>query len=277
MGRVQRRMYRRRRAWEKRLLITAVGIFVMVLMVFAVRRAPFVSELATEQPPDSMHSGFDKTIQTREVILEKDIWYAIQTGVFSTREAADQKAGAYVERGAPGVVIQDGEKWRVFIACYGKEADASAVRARLGEMQRVDTYLYEWTCPELRLRLTGMVGQLDVAEAGFMLLTSGAATLRDGALLLDAAQMTTKEAKQMADDLADQAELWLQTALERFGSRLPILVQDVQGLVKNWQASLQAIAGTDASATDVSAGMKLTAMEAYGAIVSWRAAMNEAG
>lgn len=277
MGRVQMRMYRRRRAWGRRVLITAVGLIVALLLVFAVRRPPFVSELAAVQSPEPMDAGFDKTIQTREVILEKDIWYAIQTGVFSTREAADQKAGAYAERGAPGVVIQDGEKWRVFIACYGKEADALAVRARLGEMQRVDTYLYEWTCPELRLRLTGMAGQLDVAEAGFTLLTSGAAALRDGALLLDAAQMTAEEAKQIANDLADQAELWLQTALERFGSRLPILVQDVQGLVKNWQASLQAIAGTDASATDVSAGMKLTAMKAFGAIVSWRAAMNEAG
>ena len=147
MAHIERRMYRRRRRQARRRL--AAVLLLMVAAVIAVliltRRPGFLAQRITLTSPTPVTSAFDRTVATREVTLPAETWYAIQTGVFSTQEAAREKAGAYAERGAPGTVVQEGDKWRVFIACYGSEADAASVRQRLGEHQRVETYLYRWT------------------------------------------------------------------------------------------------------------------------------------
>ena len=166
MSRGQKRRYRRDRgqAMLRRLLLflTAMVVLAGVASHFTGR----ASITATPLPAPTatpVTATFDETVTTREVALPQDVWYAIQTGVYSTREAAEGRVNAYADRGAPGYVAEDGGKWRVFIACYGSREDASAVRERLTTMQQVDTYLHEWQCPALTLRLSGMAGQLDVA------------------------------------------------------------------------------------------------------------------
>lgn len=274
MGRVEMRMFKRRRKRARALRIGALVLLLGAAVLMAWGRLPqgFIAERIGAPTPTPVSSAFDRTVETREVTLPAETWYAIQTGVFSTQEAATQKADAYTDRGAPGTVVQEGEKWRVFIACYGTEADASAVRTRLEANQKVDTYLYAWACPELRLRLTGMAGQLDVVEAGFTLLASTAAALRDAAVDLDAAQLTTTEAAAAVSALDAAMSLWEDTVRSRFGKAVPELVQGMLGITANWDERYDALqsAGT---ATALSAEMKAQAMGLYDEIIAWRRAL----
>lgn len=272
MAHVERRMYRRQRRARRRLAgVIAVIACAGALIWWTGRRPLMQAERLALPTATPVTAAFDQTIATREITLEEETWFAIQTGVFSTNEAAQEKAGAYAERGAPGVVVADGEKWRVFIACYGSEADASAVRERLGEMQRVETYLYRWTCPELRLRLTGMAGQIDVLEAGLSLLRQTAEALRDTATLLDAGEMTVGEAAQAVTDMDGRVTLWAQTARDRFGSRQPGIVQRLLTLADDWSASRKAIDSAADSATTLSAALKAEGMKLYNEMITLRA------
>ena len=175
MASSRRRTYRRRRRRARLLRLAVLLLIAAGAVLLFTRRPGMLTERIQQATPTPSATAWDKTKVTREVTLPAETWYTIQTGVFSASEAAQVKAGAYTERGAPGTVVQDGGKWRVFIASYGREDEAAAVRQRLGEVQRVETYLYHWTCPELRLRLTGMAGQLDAAEAGLTLFSQAAA------------------------------------------------------------------------------------------------------
>ena len=271
MGRVETRMYRRKKRRSKLLRRTVLILLLLLGGLLLWRKAP--SSLGIERlggPTASpLNSAYDQTVESREVTLAEENWYAIQTGVFSTEEAARQKADAYKDRGAPGTVIREGEKWRVFIACYGTEGEAAAVRTRLEQNQKVETYLYAWKCPELRLRLTGKVGQLDAVEAGFTLLMSAAAALRDTSTELDAAQLTTEEVRTVAKQLDDQFKLWEDTIRSRFGRNLPDLVQDQLSLAAGWKARLAAL-GEASNATEMSAALKAQAMGLYDEIAAWR-------
>ena len=251
----------------------------MLLLVLAVcavgwtHRSAFTSEILRKSEPNAAPAADAQKPVTREVTLAADTWYAIQTGVFSTAEAAHQKADDYASRGAPGTVVQDGEKWRVFIAAYGEEADAAAVRVRLGERQRVDTYLYAWQCPELRLRLTGSAGQLDAVEAGFTLLISTAAALRDAAILLDAGQLTGQEVLSQVNAIDGQIRLWEDTVRACFGSHLPSLVQGMLALTESWPQQAEGLRDASSSATALSAALKGEGMRLYAGICAWRKAV----
>lgn len=272
MGRVETRMYRRRQKraarmrWLLLLLLGAGAAF----LLWRGGQASFITERIGTPAPTPLTADFDRNVESREVTLAAENWYAIQTGVFSTKEAADQKADAYTQRGAPGTVVRQGEKWRVFIACYGTEGEASAVRTRLETAQRVDTYLYTWECPELRLRLTGMAGQLDAAEAGFTLLTSTAAALRDAAMELDAAQLTTQEAIATVEALDGQITLWEDTVKRRFGVSIPALVEDMLAITAGWDDRCAALKAAG-DATFLSAALKAQAMGMFDEICTWRA------
>lgn len=271
MGRVEMRIYRQkqRKARWKRWLLGAGMAAGAALLLWRGGQASFATDYIGLPASTPLVNSFDRTVETREVTLKAETWYAIQTGVFSTQEAAVQKADAYTQRGAPGTVIRQGEKWRVFIACYGTEGDASAVRTRLENNQKVDTYLYSWTCPEIRLRMSGMAGQLDAAEAGFTLLSTTAAVLRDMAMELDAAQLTTQEVINAAQALADQISLWEETVRSRFGKEVPELVEGMLKITALWDGRYKALAAAE-DATAMSAALKAQAMGMYDDICTWR-------
>lgn len=271
MGRVETRMYRRRqkRAKWRKWMIAGMLLACGLIWLWRSGTAGFVADYIGLPTATPQAAVFDRTVETREVTLNAETWYAIQTGVFSSKEAALEKAEAYTQRGAPGTVIRQGEKWRVFIASYGTEAEASSVRTRLETNQKVDTYLYAWQCPEVRLRLTGMAGQLDAAAAGFTLLTSTAAALRDAAMELDAAQLTTQEVLSAAQDLNDQIELWEETIQKRFGRNAPSLIEGMLAITVNWDGRYAALSKAE-NATDMSAALKAQAMGMYDDICVWR-------
>lgn len=277
MGRVERRVYRRKLA-RRRCVRTVVLLVLLVVAVAAVlgqeRRARLSAEAITQPTATPIAVSYDQRLVEREVILPEETWYAIQTGVFSTQEAAQEKAGVLTQRGAPGAVVQDGDKWRVFIACYGTETDAASVRQHLGENQRVETYLYRWTCPELQLRLKGMAGQVDVVEAGFTLMMQSVRLLRDTASLLDAGELTQLEAKQALSEQESQVRLWEKTANDRFGRNPPSPVKELLNQLQAWTAALDACRQQETK-TALSAQLKLEGIGLFENMVMLRATLGQ--
>jgi len=273
MSQLERRMYRRRKQMaRKRCLVILLLLFAAVaaLLIWQGGEKKFRTERLPSPTPTPIAEQYDKTVETREITLEQRQWFAIQTGVFSAKEAAEEKAGAYAGRGAPGFVVQEGDKWRVFIACYDSSEDASAVRQRLGAQQQVETYLYTWSCPELRLRLTGKAGQLDVVEAGLSLIMQTAERLRDTAILVDAGQLTVQEVLNVMQDLDGQIALWRQTAENRFGRQRPALVAQLISICDAWADRRRAIEAAAASPTVISAALKLQGMSLFEEMISLR-------
>lgn len=265
MGRVERRMYKRaksRRMLRYVLLGGTVAVILLGLWARRMERGSIGVQPVPQPTVTPVTVAFDETMDTRQITLEEHTWYAIQTGIYSTRAAAEEKVDLYAQRGAPGYVCQDHEKWRVYIACYGAKEDAAAVRERLSANQNVETYLHSWVCPEITLRLTGMVGQLDVAEAGLTLMDSAAAVLRDKAALLDGGEISLAEAQQAVSALGESIALWRDTAQTRFAKPYPELLQLELDMTADWsarQSRLQSAQG----ATALSAEMKLQAMALF--------------
>lgn len=277
MGRVERRVYRRKLA-RRRCMRTVVLLVLIAVAVAAMlgqeRRARLSAEAIAQPTATPIAVSYDQSLVEREVTLPEETWYAIQTGVFSTQEAAQEKADVLTQRGAPGAVVQDGDKWRVFIACYGTETDAASVRQHLGENQRVETYLYRWACPELQLRLKGMAGQVDVVEAGFTLMMQSVRLLRDTASLLDARELTQLEAKQALSEQEKQVRLWEKTANDRFGRNPPSPVKELLNQLQAWTAALDACRQQETK-TALSAQLKLEGIGLFESMVKLRATLGQ--
>ena len=274
MGRVEQRLYRQQMARRRlgRMIVLTLLIFAAGALNLSRNAASHLTAETIAQPTATpIAAAYDQTVVSREITLAAETWYAIQTGVFSNEDAAREKAELLSDRGAPGAVVEDGEKWRVFIACYGTETDAASVRQRLGENQRIETYLYRWTCPELQLRLKGMAGQVDVAEAGFTLLLQAARTLRDTASLLDVGELTLTEAQEQIT-VDGQLTLWRQTAQERFGRNPPSPIKELLALSDAW-APIRGNLENQDSKTALSAQLKLEGIGLFGRMIALRQGM----
>ena len=278
MRRMERRMYRQKRgqALARRMLMGIACLAVVVGLISRLRGGNGLTARPIADPTATpVASAFDETVETREISLPGETWYAIQTGVFSTREAAKEKAGAYTDRGAPGYVAQDGDKWRVFIACYGDKTDANSVRTRLQDAQQVETYLFEWANPSLKLRLSGMVGQMDVVEAGLALRRQMAEQLRDDASRLDSGAVTASDERQTIESLDGQVTLWADTARSRFARPYPALVEALLQWADDWQGRYGALLGATGDPTALSAALKAQAMALYEGNINFRNQLNE--
>lgn len=265
MGRVENRMYKRARGQallRKALVFGILCIVGLGLLVRSRSRETLQAQHLPKPTATPVASAYDETVTSREVALEEVSWYAIQTGIYSTAASANEHRDTYAKRGAPGYVNQDGEKYRVYIACYATKEDAAAVRERLRLNQEVETFLHTWVCPALTLRLTGMVGQLDVVESGLSLSGNAAAALRDAAALLDSGESTTAEALAVVQGLNEQITLWRQTARSRFTAPYPDLITMELHLADLWDAQYTAMVKADGAAA-LSAAMKLQAMALF--------------
>lgn len=277
MGRVEKRMYRRARGKSLLRKLLAAGVLAMVALGIAVRQQVQVGLNADYLPTPTatpIAAAYDETVEARQIALEEVSWYAIQIGIYSTQEAAAENSDTYAKRGAPGYVNQDGDKWRVYIACYGDKEEAQTVRERLRVNQEVETFLHTWVCPGITLRLTGAAGQVDVAEAGLSLLGDAAAALRDTAALLDSGERTQAETLAVAQALDEQVRLWRETARARFAKPYPTLVDKELSMADSWDAKYAAINKAE-NATSLSAAMKLQAMALFDESCALREALME--
>lgn len=123
MGRVEQRLYRQQMARRRlgRMIVLTLLIFAAGALTLSRNAASHLTAETIAQPTATpIAAAYDQTVVSREITLAAETWYAIQTGVFSNEDAAREKAELLSDRGAPGAVVEDGEKWRVFIACYAR-------------------------------------------------------------------------------------------------------------------------------------------------------------
>lgn len=272
MGRVERRQYRRGRSRQAvvRLLL---ALTVLVIGSGLYQRWSMHASLTVDRVPDPtvtpVPADYDESVVARETILPEETWYAIQTGVFTQADAAKARADAYADRGAPGIVAQEGERYRVFIAAFRDKADAASVREKLNAQQAVETYLYPWVCPAVTLRLSGMAGQLDVVQSGLSMALQAAALLRDYATAYDQGGVTAEDVTSLISGLDSQFALWQDTASRRFDKPYPAVLAAEMALADAWHSAGREIlkAGT---ATDMSAAMKVQAMLLYARVIDMR-------
>lgn len=273
MPRMQYKIYRqqnRRRRIRRILLSVALlvigcGLLSRLNAGDALSAEPLLSPTATP-----IARAFDETPVSREINLPADAWYALQTGVYSDAQKAAQTAELYTERGAPGYILESGGKYRVLIACYSTEEDAQRVCDRLHDRQSVETYVYPWLSEEVTLRLSGMAGQVDIAEAGLTLLTQTPAQLRDLATLCDSAETDYDGALASLNALRDQLALWENTLRARFDKPYPALVTEMLDASDTIAASLRQISASP-SVTALSAQLKLQSMALYQRMQALRA------
>lgn len=278
MTRLERRRYRR----AKRAGQLSRTMLLMAVVVIAAGLAGRLRDggLTVERLPAAtvtpVAAAFDETLTEREITLPAETWYAIQTGVYAAESSAKERAAAYTDRGAPGVVIEDGGKYRVFIAAFGSQNDAASVRDRLGSRQEVETYLYAWTCPEITLRMNGMAGQLDVAEAGLDMALRAAAAVRDAVTAYDQGGITADDLLDALAGQEDRFSVWAETAAARFDRPYPPLIADELALSDAWHTACQEIrsAGRE-SATAMSAAAKCQCMLMFSRVAAMRTGISD--
>ena len=108
-------MQRRRRTERKHTrtgggLATRVMLFFSAVIILAGIANRFTggdeltaTVLATPSPTP-LTAAFDETVEIREITLPAEVWYCLQSGIFSSEAAAQEKSLAYSDRGAPGFV-----------------------------------------------------------------------------------------------------------------------------------------------------------------------------
>ena len=68
----------------------------------------------------------------------------------------------------------------------------------------METYLFDWAAPQVKLRLSGMVGQMDVVEAGLALRRQAASQLREDASRLDGGGITASDEREALAGLDEE-------------------------------------------------------------------------
>ena len=267
-------MYARGRgqAVLRRVLLFFTAVIVLSGLAMRLKKGGMQVEQVAQPTATPIAYAYDETIETRQVKLGGTAWYAVQTGIFTSAEAAQERAAAYTSRGAPGYMVRDGERYRVLIACYALEEDAKAVCDRLRDKQKMDVHLYAWQRDETLLKLTGMAGQLDVAEAGATLLDGAAARMRDKAVEIDRGECTGERALEAMDEIEKQLQLWRNVTIQRFRRPAPVLIEQLLGAADAWEKIYDQVKNTK-TLTALSAEMKLGGMAMFDCLAQMQKAL----
>lgn len=265
MPRTQYKVYQRRR--KKQHVSLLLVLTAAVVIGFGFRSRQMAENALTAQPLSAPTATpvaplFDETPAEREYVLPASSWYALQTGLYSDSTSAEKVAGLLTDRGAPGYVLAHNGKYRVLIAAYDDQAAADAMRTRLSQQQNVDTIVYRWTGDEVTLRLSGMAGQIDAAEAGLTLLFQTAPAMRDLAIACDQGEYTSDEVIAALDSVLSQLDLWEQTIRTRFAMPYPPLVNELLSVSDDAREAIRT-ARNASGLTGLSAMLKLQSMSLY--------------
>ena len=256
------RTHRRRRRFSLLIVVAAAVVLAAGMRTRYDSGRAVTAEALTAPTATPVTPLFDETPAERDFTLPSSTWYALQTGLYTDEASALQVAGMLTDRGAPGYILSQNGKFRVLIACYGEQAEADAMRARLSQHQAVETIVYRWTCEPVTLRLSGMAGQLDAVEAGLTLLFQTAPEMRDLAVAADRGEYTADEIQAMLASLLAQLDLWDDTVRSRFAMPHPAIVTESLTLCADVR---EAVAGVQkaSTVTDLSAALKLQSMALY--------------
>ena len=194
-----------------------------------------VIPLVTESPPP-LSQAFDETPDKREVSTKESTWYAIQLAAFENKEAADELALSYQSRGAAGVVLFAGNRYRVLASVYSDKEDAQAVRNQLKSTHEIDSYIYEMVIPEMTLKISGVKGQIDVLAAAMQFLRDGLYEIQKISVALDQKEANRQDVANNIKILAMRANELNRLFETRFANPKHTTAQRLQELLKMYIA-----------------------------------------
>ncbi len=183
--------------------------------------------------------------------------FALQMGVFSTRENAQTEAENLRQRGAGGYVLEDAGKYRVLAAAYAGQESLKQVREQL-KAEGMDSASYVFSAPNNTLRVTATQEQLDEVAAGFEALSVLLNDMAAATLQFDQQQMTEEQGRQSAAKLLEQ----LQAAQTRFAKLAAVenpVLEAASACYAECETALKELqAYTAQSSLDFSSKMKYT-------------------
>ncbi len=221
-------------------------------LVTATPVAPTIQAVPTpdsaEQPkpgfatPDMGESG------TASIIVPAQDWYMIQLGAYSTSDAAAAQAKLYTGRGAAGYMLED-DKFRVLAAAYDTRDDAEVIKARLKDVQGLDTYVYHVTTDELELSVTAASGQVQALREGFDVVLLAMREMGRLSTELDKQRMDGADIIQAAQALRLEAQDRQRALEERLGGNASAIVRGLGDLLTMTDRGLEAICAQNAQET----------------------------
>ena len=213
---------------------------------FAVETIP----QATKVP---LNDAFDETMTETVLEIPGQSWFALQVGVFESEESAQEASSVFQKRGAAGYLWQDG-RFRVLAAAYPNREDAQIVREQIRDSHGIESYLYTITFPTLRLKLTGMQGQIEILQAAFAHADDLAKQIQNLSIRMDRQEISVPEAKEEISALNTQMQLVTLRLQQRFQAPMPSAVQALIECFQNYELFSQTVEGNESAAA---LGMKL--------------------
>lgn len=201
-----RRVYpvqRSRNGWLNGLMLFLSAVIILSGLVWRGGEEKLSIKLTATPTPIPLDEAFDETAAQADFMLPQREWYALQLGVFESKEAAEKLGEQYARRGAAGYVWLDG-RYRTLAAVYSLKEDAQAVRQQLSEKHDVETYLYQIRLSEMQLRINGMQGQLEILQAAFAHADELVQSLQTLSMALDRQETGVAELISAVRGISDQ-------------------------------------------------------------------------
>ena len=263
-GRLQTRRIKMRR---RRLRLLAV-----LLLLLACGGGLFFA-LGGEAPLTLSFREQTEDLSPAEITLSLpgEVWYALQLGAFSGREAALSAAEEYISRGAAGYVSEDAGTYRLLAAAYDTRAAAQAVGARLKSEQGIDAYVLEVSRGALSARCKGQTAQLNALKDAYDCFSACAKQLYTLSCGLDAREKDQRETLEALLSL----ETTLRAILERVSRLFPDRPEAAKGLLEGGTLLVKALSDARAaqSATDLSGKIKYAQLLGLDVLLKYTAAL----
>lgn len=148
-------------------------VFAQAEQVSAATAAPAATD--TPKPVEREETSIDVPAQT---------CYALQIGVYSSKENAEQQAKSLQQIGAAGYIVQDGDRYRVLAAGYTDEESCNQVGQQLLQ-EGIESRVYEMPGGTRTLRITATQSQLSALQSAVNGMPTLLAGLYDLAIRFD--------------------------------------------------------------------------------------------
>lgn len=196
--------------------------------------------------PIPLDETFDETMTEAEIELPSSEWYALQLGAFENEASAAEMAQQFAKRGAAGYVWQDG-RFRALAAVYPFREDAQQVRQQLETQHGIDTYLYQIELPPVRLKLSGMRGQLDILQAAFLHVNDLIRSLQEISIFIDRRELNADETITGLQELNSQLETVALRLRQRFQTPRHQAVEGLLQILDGFHAFCADLQGQNSS------------------------------
>lgn len=273
-GRLQTRRIRVRRRFLRVLAILCLLALLVSGGFYLLNKNGWIP-LNLSLSPSPTLSPDEVKADTRVMKIPGEVWYALQLGVFSSRDAADAVAAQYLSRGAAAYLYEDGASFRVLAAAYKTRAEAQTVMSRLKTDHGIETFIFELSRGEVTLKVHGQAAQLTALESAYTCLSGAGGLLADLSAGLDNYTRTEEETRAALTSEED--------TVSSLHEKLSTLFNDpplsVKGVLENLKALSNALkdAQTQTGAALLGAKIKYAQLLTLDLVSAYVGALNTGG